>query len=376
MKNPSDYPRRILVAVTGLSPQILTETLYALVKQKHSFIPTEIHVLTTVQGAERIKLQLLSDDPGWLRQLVDELGIPMPEFGYENIHVIQGLDGQALADIRTPQENDFMADMVMKLIQSLTSDRHSAVHASIAGGRKTMGFYLGYAMSLFGREQDSMSHVLVSPEYEGHFDFFYPTSDSRIIYANDPRRTPLDTRNATVQLADIPFIRLRHMIPGDIRAQQKNSYSDFIDKAQAQFPEPELTISVPDRTLIIEGTRIKLSAVLFTWYHLLAKARVEAGENDKGYISIQDDDLGKKFLKLHKLVVKENSGNFARTAEALSSSKGLYADYVQDKTSLIRGKLRKSLLHRAEAYTIITDESEAITSYGIEVKPENIQFIY
>ena len=28
--NPEHYPRRILLAVTGLSPQVLTETLYAL----------------------------------------------------------------------------------------------------------------------------------------------------------------------------------------------------------------------------------------------------------------------------------------------------------------------------------------------------------
>jgi CRISPR-associated protein (TIGR02584 family) len=32
---------------------------------------------------------------------------------------------------------------------------------SIAGGRKTMGFYAGYALSLYGRAQDRMSHVLV-----------------------------------------------------------------------------------------------------------------------------------------------------------------------------------------------------------------------
>ncbi len=47
------YPRRILLAVTGLTPQVITETLYALAVQRQpAFIPTEIHLLTTHEGAE------------------------------------------------------------------------------------------------------------------------------------------------------------------------------------------------------------------------------------------------------------------------------------------------------------------------------------
>ncbi|MBF4102237.1 hypothetical protein INT80_01850 [Gallibacterium anatis] len=45
------------------------------------------------------------------------------------------------------------------------------MHVSIAGGRKTMGFFAGYALSLYGRAQDSLSHVLVSAEYEAIQNF-------------------------------------------------------------------------------------------------------------------------------------------------------------------------------------------------------------
>ena len=39
---PATYPRRILLAVTGLSPQIVTETLHALaIGNDTPFIPTE-----------------------------------------------------------------------------------------------------------------------------------------------------------------------------------------------------------------------------------------------------------------------------------------------------------------------------------------------
>jgi hypothetical protein len=47
LKDPQDYPRRALLAVAGLSPQIVTETLYALaVRGEPRFLPTEVHIIT------------------------------------------------------------------------------------------------------------------------------------------------------------------------------------------------------------------------------------------------------------------------------------------------------------------------------------------
>ena len=61
MKN--DKKRKILLAVTGLSPQIVTETLYALaVGQDTPWVPDEIHLITSCEGADRARLSLL--DPG------------------------------------------------------------------------------------------------------------------------------------------------------------------------------------------------------------------------------------------------------------------------------------------------------------------------
>ena len=57
--------RKILLAVTGLSPQIVTETLYALaVGQDTPWIPDEIHLITSCEGAERARLSLLDPVAG------------------------------------------------------------------------------------------------------------------------------------------------------------------------------------------------------------------------------------------------------------------------------------------------------------------------
>lgn len=48
---PTSYPRRLLVAVAGLTPQVVTESVYALATQPEPFIPTEVHLITTQPGA-------------------------------------------------------------------------------------------------------------------------------------------------------------------------------------------------------------------------------------------------------------------------------------------------------------------------------------
>ena len=147
------HPRRILLAVTGLSPQIVTETLYALaLTREPAFIPTEVHLLTTADGAKFARAALLHPDGGQFQALLkDYPRIGHPAFDDANIHVIVGPDGKPLADIRTPAENAAAADAITSLVAKLTSDDSSALHVSVAGGRKTMGFYLGYAFSLFAR---------------------------------------------------------------------------------------------------------------------------------------------------------------------------------------------------------------------------------
>lgn len=82
---PPQYSRRILLAVTGLSPQIVTRTLYALAREKPAFIPTEIHLITTQEGAERARLALLSDRPGWFNQLLRDYRLPDIQFDANTI---------------------------------------------------------------------------------------------------------------------------------------------------------------------------------------------------------------------------------------------------------------------------------------------------
>lgn len=261
---PHAFPRRILTAVCGLSPQILTETLYALaVEAKPGFLPTEIHLLTTREGAHRARLTLLHPETGKFHQLLRDYGFPNIAFDDSHIHIIRDRDGNELDDIRTPEENECLADDIARAIREYTLDPEAALHVSIAGGRKTMGYYAGYALSLFGRQQDRLSHVLVTPDYEANPDFFYPTPTSQIIYTREKR--PLDTAEAKVVLAEIPFIRLRDDIPGRLLNGQAG-FSETIELARRANQPPELVIDRATRELRANGIAVAVPPSLFAFY--------------------------------------------------------------------------------------------------------------
>jgi len=244
VRQPHEYPRRLLFAVTGLSPQVITETCYALaVNEKPAFLPTEIHILTTSEGRDRIRHTLLSRQPGWFRRLLEEYGLPRIRFGLEQVHLVSGKGEDAFADIRDAKANARAADAITELVREFTANEDTALHVSIAGGRKTMGFYAGYALSLYGRPQDRLSHVLVSAPFEGNHDFFYPTRKSEILYTSPPESRPIDASEARVSLAMIPFVRLRHGVPPELR-QGQASYSEVVEATQRALGPVRLIIDV------------------------------------------------------------------------------------------------------------------------------------
>ena len=198
---PPTYPRRILVVVTGMSPQVVTETVYALaVPIKPAWLPTEIRLVTTRKGARIAERRLLNGGKGWFHRLRQDYQLPPIDFDAQRIHTLSHDDGEPLDDIQTPADNTATADAITQLLCELTRDDASALHVSIAGGRKTMGFYLGYALSLYGRAQDRLSHVLVNPPYESNPEFFYPTPTERLIETRDG--DVVDAQDARVGLAE------------------------------------------------------------------------------------------------------------------------------------------------------------------------------
>lgn len=304
-RRPGDWPRRVLFTVCGLSPQVVTETLYALAVAAapgERFVPTEVHVLTTSEGAQRVRLALLSEQPGGFHRLRRDYALPPITFGEAQIHLVTGDDGQPLPDIRCEADNARMADAVTELLRGFTADSQCALHVSIAGGRKTMGFYAGYALSLFGREQDRLSHVLVSAPFESSWEFFYPTPYPQVI-ATAGGRELADAATAQVRLAQIPFVRLRPVLPAAMR-DAAAGFVDVVQAADRHLAPPRLVLEVASRCIEADGQRIPLPPWSFALMAVLAqRARRGAAALTAPTKDAHDADWAAAFLADLRAVV-------------------------------------------------------------------------
>ncbi|MBQ0139196.1 MAG: TIGR02584 family CRISPR-associated protein [Kurthia sp.] len=240
--------------MTGMTPQIITETLYALAvdsEKSDKWVPTEIHVLTTAKGKIQIRSRLFNDRI--FEQFVKDFHLPNIKFDDSTVHVITR-DGEELEDLKTLDDNELAANETCRLIKLFTDEENSTVHVSIAGGRKTMGFYAGYALSLYGRAQDSMSHVLVSEEFEFAINFYYPTPYEHYVgkYNSQER---LNAQHAKVFLANIPFVRLRNTLSTTHPLRMSNyQFSDVIEQLNQVNQTLSLEINVTQRYIKINDS--------------------------------------------------------------------------------------------------------------------------
>ena len=369
---PHDYPIRVLVAVTGLSPQIVTETLFALAVNpdppQRLLEPTQVRLITTEEGARRARCSLLHPERGWFHRLCSDYDLPEIEFAPEHVIVLRDAAGQPLDDIRSKEDNKRAADAITAVVRELSRDDRSALHVSIAGGRKTMGFYLGYALSLYGRAQDRLSHVLVNAPYESHPDFFYPPPKSHLIQAQDGRS--YDARDARVTLADIPFVRLREALGRDLLAGSA-SFSAVVEEAQRAVPPVELVLDPETGTVTAGGETMQLKPSRFALYWMLAERAVRG----RPAAHWSEDGFMKKLLDYYGRVEDPYSRDHERVVRAYQRRNP--RDIVAPAKSHINKELRERLGERRAApyliHSLDTISGSRKKRFGLRLQPSTIR---
>ena len=276
--------KHTLLATTGASPQVVTETLHAIHHENLQW-PDDIYLITTSFGKKTAVKGLLEE--GHLQRLCIELNRPMPAFSGNHVLVTPGADGTEVEDARSLPDHEALANFIMTEVRNRTASPDTSLHASLAGGRKTMTFYIGYAMSLFGRAQDTLSHVLVSEGYENIPDFWFPTQSEAHRYV-DNRGRKLDASTAEVTLAPIPFIRHRRNLPQVLL--QSDSTVQFADLVQLinlgeNRQDIRVSVDLPAQTLRVHNenntlnVEITLGLLELAFYTFMARATLK-GETD------------------------------------------------------------------------------------------------
>ncbi len=186
------------------------------------------------------------------------------------LDTICSTDGTELDDIYTKQDSEDTADFILNKVKELCRKgdplNNDILHVSIAGGRKTMSFYAGYALSLFGRIHDRLSHVLIESEpnkpseFEKSRNFYFPEQTTKVCTFDGKELNP---REANLALAEIPVVKLGNQLPHNLTLTEnhkKISYSQLVNRIQRSFDKEnyKLSFNNVNTTIYCNDEEIKL----------------------------------------------------------------------------------------------------------------------
>ena len=342
-----------VLCLSGMSPAVITETLFALLRDNPEATVDAVHVLTTIPGAKLAQSNLIGGD-GALARLFRRYGrVPPPLV----THILTR-DGTPLEDIRTQQDNVAAADYCCALVRSLTERTSPPLHVSLAGGRKTMGFHLGFALSLYARVGDTLSHVLVEADWERLPDFMFPDENN-------------GAPSHVVQIASVPFVRLREGLPHTI-LEARMGFSDLVAAAQHAVVNSESRASFDGQRLCLSGKPVLLKPVLLGFYLWLLSLRA-TGAGHSGFVRYTDPAAASllPFLQTHrrKLGIEE------RSLEVLRRD-GPTREFFEEKKARINQALGQQMGLTRQLFAIALDGKRPQTRMGIVLPPERIDLSF
>ncbi len=302
-------PETILLAVTGMSPAVITETVWALATAETPILPDRVIAVTTTAGRARIEQQLFQPlarfegISAWdaLRAALKRRGLdPAGRLGFGNtnsdIRVITGTDPDTgrsieLEDLRSLPDNDAAADYLLEQVRSIVENPDTRLIASLAGGRKTMGALLYACMTLVGRESDRLTHVLVNEPFETVPEFFFPGQPGGALADRQGRF--VEAASAALELADVPFVPLRNLFVREL-GRKAGTFSRLVASCREQVRQRaaenlRLSIDVGRTEIDVNGQPIRLSPLEHLLFLFLARRAKQADLAYGTYVEAVDD---------------------------------------------------------------------------------------
>ncbi len=274
---PTPQPSTILLAVTGMSPAVLTETVWALAQEKEPVIPDRVVVITTISGRQAIERELLMPARPDARTVWQELRRAVlgkaaerdPRLNLDAPRLIEAPNPRTgksdwLEDLRTPEENAATANFILAELRRWAETPETRLVLSIAGGRKTMGALLYACISLLGRETDRLTHVLVNDPFDAPRlkpRFYFPKQPQQELVALDGRA--VRAAEAKIDLADLPFVPLRNLFERDL-VRKPCSFVELVRRCRGKVEEiarrnVRLKLAWSRRVIAVNDQPVKLS---------------------------------------------------------------------------------------------------------------------
>lgn len=373
--------KNILLAVVGLTPQVITETLFALHQQER--LVDAIHVITTREGKEAIRALLLAPRDGHYERYLSEYRISSDTiaFGHDHIHTVTDGNGIELDDIASEEENEWLLKKCLELAFRFTRDPDTAVFFSIAGGRKTMSACLMLAAQFYGRPQDRVFHVLVTPEFESCRDFFYPPRISVPIELRDRNNQPYfkETRYALINLVPLPFVSIRGQLSDAMLREPKDPASLLLSVIKEDVAL--LVIDLPQRKIMFKKRETDMTPSRLALYAFFAMQKRECTKNKDSCRDCTDcyleiGDIMKRQARITDFY-QHISANRDYSAMSDSGILGLNKTNFNSYKSKIREILQQGFgVYAMPEIAIEGVGAKPDTRYGLKIDKEKVRVIW
>lgn len=287
---------KVLIITVGGTPQVVTETVYALITSPKPWFPDRIILATTAQAAGQFEngnpktgLAALTGPSGRLRAMYECLGCVGRHVEPE-IWAARRPSGALIDDIRSNDEVSAFANTLLRVVREVTSDERTDLHLSLAGGRKTMSFIAGTVMSIYGRAGHVLSHALIEPQgFEFAAHFWWPGQPDPVPILDrqgSPTGETLDPSTARVVLHTTPFIRLRAYLPDTDIFRGDISYEAAVERANEALAIDHVVVDLPRSELRIGRYAIHLEAKQLALFAVIALGKIRgrkvASQGQKG----------------------------------------------------------------------------------------------
>lgn len=371
---PHQFPRRILLAVLGSTSQPLTNALYALAAPVDDgappFMPTAIHVVTTADGRDRARRELLDPENGRFFRFCRDCRLDprAVAFGDESF-VVGEHDGGLVNDAATAADLAAFAAMVFRLVRRLTADDGAAIHALLSGERPILDFYLGHALSLYARPQDRLSHALIDSPFAPAANWSrYPPPTPTVTGPPGPNPRP----GPRIRLVDIPIVRLRDHLPFRAIDALPPPGAPRLRPSSA-LPRPALALHCRRALLIAGGDRVHLRPADFAFYAVLARRRVDG----RSFVNHRTPDLAAEYLREYARATAKTTDQWAPNLERVRRRLRNGADrpWFEQRKTRVNHVLRTTLgAWVSRPYQIGAEGRRPDTRFGLLVDPARIAF--
>jgi len=371
--------KEVLIFVAGTTPQIITETVYALIYRKPPVFPDEIYIITTTHGKRLINENLI--DSGRFKEFCKEYKVSEAILDENSVTVVKDINNKPLEDIREGEDNESLGDFITNFIRDKANDYRTRLHCSLAGGRKTMSFYMGAAMQLFGRPWDKLYHVLVTPEFESNPDFYYKPKKNRILKKNG---NVMNTKDAEIFLAELPFIRLKDKIPLDGK-----SFKELVEEGQKEIDmsliQPFISIKLREGIVLIGNKSIEFKPFHIVFYSYLLRQKLERCPYPEKMYCLDCTDCYPQINDLvmpgvAEIMAKEYEVIYGKHSGNVENFRSKYKDGIDaGKLRSDRSKINKEIIETlsnetlATYYTITSLRKYSATRFGLKVEKGKIR---